>query len=224
MSIDDDRVGMRHDGHEPDEAAGQRPKCIPVNPVHFPARLTNFSTAGSGRGSAQEFVQVDRHIVPVDVATTADFSRNILGQIVAPVLQRVESNHLDRVTELSRQKIGNNRLDVSALGFPSDAMLALDLPRPDRPSDRRHTAHSEEIRALPDLHVTEIQLQRRGKVPVTRRRFENACQEATTSAPAVAVQNCTSARDRARVSARCPWASSRHSARRQAPHCRSRRR
>ena len=35
MSIDDDRVGMRHDGHEPDKAAGQRPKCIPVNPRHF---------------------------------------------------------------------------------------------------------------------------------------------------------------------------------------------
>jgi hypothetical protein len=27
------------------------------------------------------------------------------------------------VTELSRQKIGNNRLDVGALGFPGDAML-----------------------------------------------------------------------------------------------------
>ena len=35
MSIDNDSVGMRHDGHEPDEAAGQRPKRIPIHPVHF---------------------------------------------------------------------------------------------------------------------------------------------------------------------------------------------
>ena len=107
MPIDDDRIGVRHDGHEPDKANGQRPKRIPVNPIHFPARLTNFSAAGSGRGSAQEFVQVDGHIVSIDVATTADFSRNVLGQIVAPVLQRVESNDLDRVAELSGQKVGN---------------------------------------------------------------------------------------------------------------------
>jgi len=38
------------------------------------------------------------------------------------MLQGVESDHLNRVTELSRQKIGNNRLDVSALGLPSGAM------------------------------------------------------------------------------------------------------
>jgi len=35
MSIDDDRVGVRHNGHEPDQATGQRPERIPVNPRHF---------------------------------------------------------------------------------------------------------------------------------------------------------------------------------------------
>jgi hypothetical protein len=67
---------------------------------------------------------VDGHIVAVDVATTADFSRDILRQIVAPVLQRVEGNHLDRVAELSRQKVGYDGLYVGALGFPGDSMLA----------------------------------------------------------------------------------------------------
>ena len=34
MSIDHHCIGMGHDRHEPDEASSQRPKRIPVNPVH----------------------------------------------------------------------------------------------------------------------------------------------------------------------------------------------
>ena len=43
MPIDHNGVGMRHDGHEPDQAHRQRPERIPVDPVHFPARL-NFNS------------------------------------------------------------------------------------------------------------------------------------------------------------------------------------
>src|SRR3954463_12241809 len=91
-------------------------------PSSFPARLTICHSRRSGSSPVQKLFEVHGDIAPVDVATTADFSRDVLGQIVAPVLQRVESDHLDRVAELSGQKIGNDGLDVGALGFPGDAM------------------------------------------------------------------------------------------------------
>ena len=60
--------------------------------------------------------------MPLDVATAADFSRDVLGQIVAPVLQRVEGDDLDGIAELTGQEVGNDGFDVGTLGFSSDAM------------------------------------------------------------------------------------------------------
>ena len=35
------------------------------------------------------------------------------------MLDRIESHHLDRIAELSRQEVGNDSLDVSPLGLAS---------------------------------------------------------------------------------------------------------
>ena len=121
MSIDHDRVGMRHDRHEPDEAYSQRPKRIPVNPVHVPARAPIWSAClDQAEVLLDEFVQVSRHIVPFDVATAADFSRTNFDKSSLQCSSVLKGNHLDRVAELSRQKVGNDSLDVSALGSSGD--------------------------------------------------------------------------------------------------------
>ena len=61
------------------------------------------------------------------------------------------------------QKVGDYRLDVGALGLPGDAMQ----PRAFHDQIDRLigaiSAHSEEIRALPDLHATEILITMHGK-------------------------------------------------------------
>ena len=58
-----------------------------------------------------------------DVAATANFLRHKLRKVVAPVFDRIESQYLDWVTELSRKKVGNDSLDVSPLRLPSDIIL-----------------------------------------------------------------------------------------------------
>ena len=60
-----------------------------------------------------------------DVAATANFLRHKFREIVAPVFDRIESQYLDWVRELSRKKVGNDRLDVSPLNVPSDTIWCM---------------------------------------------------------------------------------------------------
>lgn len=63
--------------------------------------------------------------MPFDVAATANFLRHKLREVVAPVFDRIESQYLDWVTELSRKKVGNDSLDVSPLRLPSDIIWCM---------------------------------------------------------------------------------------------------
>ncbi|SDP39061.1 hypothetical protein [Afipia sp. GAS231] len=60
-----------------------------------------------------------------DVAATANFLRHKFREVVAPVFDRIESQYLDWVTELSRKKVGNDSLDVRPLNVPSDIIWCM---------------------------------------------------------------------------------------------------
>jgi hypothetical protein len=81
---------------------------------------TLVACLGHARRPADELLQVSRYIVSFDVAATANFLRHKFREVVVPVFDGIESQYLDWVTELSREKVRNDSLYVIPLGFPSD--------------------------------------------------------------------------------------------------------
>jgi hypothetical protein len=60
-----------------------------------------------------------------DVAAAANFLRHKLREVVVPVFDRVESQYRDWVTELSREKVRNDSLDVSPFNVPSGIIWSM---------------------------------------------------------------------------------------------------
>ena len=66
-----------------------------------------------------------RNIVTIDIAEALDFEGDIFRDVTRPMLKRVEGDDPDRVVELSRHQIGDDRFEVR----PLDVGFAVSGPK-----------------------------------------------------------------------------------------------
>jgi hypothetical protein len=97
-----------------------RKRGLRANGGRFSAR-SNQSPCRWGVG-LDEVSDMFRHQVACDVATSLDHLRNILGNVVSPMLHRVEGHDANRVVKLACQKIIDDSFKVG----PFDLGLAVD--------------------------------------------------------------------------------------------------
>ena len=71
-----------------------------------------------------------------DIAAAANFLRHKFREVVAPVFDCIERQHLNRIAELSSQEVGNDGLDVSSLSIPGDIVWRMWPVRFDNHIDR----------------------------------------------------------------------------------------
>ena len=83
-----------------------------------------------------EVAQMIRDLCAFDIAAGLDFSRDLVRDIIRPMLKRIEGDNAHRVVELTRQKIGDDGFDISPLDFRFAVNTAEPLKAVDYEVDR----------------------------------------------------------------------------------------
>jgi hypothetical protein len=58
-----------------------------------------------------------RYGLAVDIASHLNFGGNLRRDVACPMLERIEGDDADRIVELTRHEIANDRLQVNPLKF-----------------------------------------------------------------------------------------------------------
>ena len=74
-----------------------------------------FLSARAVDAVTDELTQIVRYITPFDIASTLNFSCDMVRQVVSPMLKRVEGPDTDRAIEPSGQEFGDDRFEVGPL-------------------------------------------------------------------------------------------------------------
>src|SRR5246127_3821198 len=67
------------------------------------------------RVALDEVADMFRHRNTFDIAEHADFPGDFLGNVPAPVLQRVEGHNADGLVEPAREEVRNDRVEVGSV-------------------------------------------------------------------------------------------------------------